>query len=95
MACHPDLVLRSKTSKYVQTEEEAVCRLCHDTVSSIKLEYIRWNHSKSACLYQAEDAIVSKCNHLFDRECITQYMLGHEETAVSRRDGYFCTASSC
>ncbi|KAG7562833.1 hypothetical protein FFLO_01662 [Filobasidium floriforme] len=61
MACHPDLVLRSKTSKYVQTEEEAVCRLCHDT---------------------AEDAIVSKCNHLFDRECITQYMLGHEETAV-------------
>jgi len=32
MACHPDLVLRSKTSKYVQTEEEAVCRLCHDTV---------------------------------------------------------------
>lgn len=42
MACHPDLVLRSKTSKYVQTEEEAVCRLCHDTVSPSKSKHLRW-----------------------------------------------------
>lgn len=33
MACHPDLVLRSKTSTYVKDiNDEAVCRLCNDAV---------------------------------------------------------------
>ncbi|CAK9784888.1 hypothetical protein CC85DRAFT_283856 [Cutaneotrichosporon oleaginosum] len=54
MACHPDLVLRSKTSSLAQSSEEGtVCRLCNDT---------------------AEDAIVSACHHVFDRECIRQYL---------------------
>jgi DNA repair protein RAD16 len=54
MACHPDLVLRSKTSVLVQNQAAGtVCRLCND---------------------QAEDAIVSQCKHLFDRECIRQYL---------------------
>lgn len=54
MACHPDLVLRSKNSVLVKDQEEAsVCRLCND---------------------QAEDAIMSQCKHVFDRECIRQYL---------------------
>ncbi|RSH93684.1 hypothetical protein EHS25_006331 [Saitozyma podzolica] len=54
MACHPDLVLRSKTSTLGQaTDEGTVCRICSDT---------------------AEDAIVSQCKHVFDRECIRQYL---------------------
>ncbi|KJA21693.1 hypothetical protein HYPSUDRAFT_41836 [Hypholoma sublateritium FD-334 SS-4] len=57
MACHPDLVLRSKTNstKFVSdaNDEATVCRLCNDI---------------------AEDAIQSKCRHIFDRECIRQYL---------------------
>jgi len=55
MACHPDLVLRSKTNtnKFVPEEEGTVCRICNDI---------------------AEDAIQSKCKHVFDRECIKQYL---------------------
>ncbi|CDO74187.1 Glycosyltransferase Family 2 protein [Trametes cinnabarina] len=57
MACHPDLVLRSKNNAgmFIQddTGEGTVCRLCN--------EY-------------AEDAIQAKCRHIFDRECIKQYV---------------------
>lgn len=57
MACHPDLVLKSKTNAKVftngDTSEATVCRLCNDI---------------------AEDAIQSKCRHIFDRECIKQYL---------------------
>jgi DNA repair protein RAD16 len=57
MACHPDLVLRSKTNatKFgdVQVGEATICRLCNDI---------------------AEDAIQSKCRHIFDRECMRQYL---------------------
>ncbi|KAH8115819.1 SNF2 family N-terminal domain-containing protein [Phellopilus nigrolimitatus] len=57
MACHPDLVLRSKqnASKFStdDTTEATVCRICNDI---------------------AEDAIQSKCRHIFDRECIKQYI---------------------
>ncbi|KAJ7163829.1 SNF2 family N-terminal domain-containing protein [Mycena crocata] len=57
MACHPDLVLRSKTnaSKFIpdDPDEATVCRICNDV---------------------AEDAIQSKCRHIFDRECIKQYL---------------------
>ncbi|KAF7297296.1 ATP-dependent helicase rhp16 [Mycena indigotica] len=56
MACHPDLVIRSKknANSFLPTEPEAtVCRLCNDV---------------------AEDAIQSKCRHIFDRECIKQYL---------------------
>ncbi|EIW82150.1 hypothetical protein CONPUDRAFT_122767 [Coniophora puteana RWD-64-598 SS2] len=58
MACHPDLVLRSKTNgaKFLAADEPGeatVCRLCNDV---------------------AEDAIQAKCRHIFDRECIRQYL---------------------
>ncbi|KAJ7122932.1 SNF2 family N-terminal domain-containing protein [Mycena epipterygia] len=57
MACHPDLVLRSKTnaSTFIPDapDETTVCRICNDV---------------------AEDAIESKCRHIFDRECIKQYL---------------------
>src|ERR1700730_3683765 len=56
MACHPDLVLKSKTNAAAfpdaQVGEATVCRICNDI---------------------AEDAIQSKCRHIFDRECIKQY----------------------
>lgn len=53
-ACHPDLVLKSKTNPHFSADvvEATVCRLCNDI---------------------AEDAIESKCHHIFDRECIKQY----------------------
>ena len=57
MACHPDLVLRSKTNSGTfsldDNGEATVCRLCNDI---------------------AEDAIQAKCRHIFDRECIKQYL---------------------
>ncbi|KZT74470.1 hypothetical protein DAEQUDRAFT_660154 [Daedalea quercina L-15889] len=57
MACHPDLVLRSKSNAGTFLQEEAgeatVCRLCNEI---------------------AEDAIQARCRHIFDRECIKQYL---------------------
>lgn len=64
MACHPDLVLRSKTNaaQFVPGAEEAtVCRLCNDV---------------------AEDAIQARCRHIFDRECIKQYLEAALEQVV-------------
>jgi DNA repair protein RAD16 len=68
MACHPDLVLRSKTNgnKFLPGEdgsEATVCRICNDF---------------------AEDAIQSKCRHIFDRECIKQYLTTAIEENVRR-----------
>ena len=57
MACHPDLVLKSKTNVNSFDAEDigeaTICRICNDV---------------------AEDAIQSKCRHVFDRECIKQYI---------------------
>ncbi|KAI0637648.1 SNF2 family N-terminal domain-containing protein [Trametes polyzona] len=57
MACHPDLVLRSKNNAGMFIQEDSgegtVCRLCNEF---------------------AEDAIQAKCRHIFDRECIKQYL---------------------
>ncbi|KAG7096575.1 hypothetical protein E1B28_003995 [Marasmius oreades] len=57
MACHPDLVIRSKTNagKFNAEDvgEATICRICNEI---------------------AEDAIQSKCRHIFDRECIKQYL---------------------
>ncbi|KZT12677.1 uncharacterized protein LAESUDRAFT_689397 [Laetiporus sulphureus 93-53] len=57
MACHPDLVLRSKSNAgtFLQDDvgEATVCRICNEI---------------------AEDAIQAKCRHIFDRECIKQYL---------------------
>ena len=66
MACHPDLVLRSKTNagSFLPDDvgEATVCRLCNDI---------------------AEDAIQAKCRHIFDRECIKQYLNTAIEPMVS------------
>lgn len=67
MACHPDLVLKSKTNaKTFQDNQEfgeaTVCRLCNDI---------------------AEDAIQSKCRHIFDRECMKQYLDSSYRDSVS------------
>ena len=66
MACHPDLVLRSKTNAGTFLPEDVgeatVCRLCNDI---------------------AEDAIQAKCRHIFDRECIKQYLNTALEQTVS------------
>ncbi|OAX40604.1 hypothetical protein K503DRAFT_687226 [Rhizopogon vinicolor AM-OR11-026] len=64
LACHPDLVLRSKTngSNFLGPDEAGevtICRLCSDV---------------------AEDAIQAKCHHIFDRECIKQYLSTFAET---------------
>ena len=64
MACHPDLVIRSKNNAGVFGEEDGettVCRLCNDI---------------------AEDAIQAKCRHIFDRECIKQYLNSSIEAHV-------------
>jgi DNA repair protein RAD16 len=64
MACHPDLVIRSKNNARVFGNEEGeatVCRLCNDV---------------------AEDAIQAKCRHIFDRECIKQYLNASIEAHV-------------
>ncbi|CAK5264719.1 unnamed protein product [Mycena citricolor] len=74
MACHPDLVLRSKTSaaKFFKDEadESTVCRICNDV---------------------AEDAIQSKCRHIFDRECIKQYL----DTAMEHQVEFIFAALVC
>ena len=66
MACHPDLVLRSKNNvgKFAHGDEGegTVCRLCNEF---------------------AEDAIQAKCRHIFDRECIKQYLEASIEPMVS------------
>jgi DNA repair protein RAD16 len=66
MACHPDLVLRSKTNANTfipdNEGETTVCRLCNDI---------------------AEDAIQARCKHIFDRECIKQYLQAALENQVN------------
>lgn len=37
MACHPDLVLRSKNSALTDVQEGTVCRICNDTVRPFSL----------------------------------------------------------
>ena len=76
MACHPDLVLRSKTNAAtfgdVQVGEITICRLCNDI---------------------AEDAIRSKCRHIFDRECIKQYLdtVNEGNVRLSLSCPYYCS----
>jgi len=62
MACHPDLVLKSRTAKSIQTllkAEEAenlqICRIC---------------------LEEAEEPVMSKCRHIYCRECIRPVVEG-------------------
>ncbi|KAJ7896017.1 DNA repair protein rad16 [Mycena olivaceomarginata] len=66
MACHPDLVLRSKTNvtKFIPDDpnEAIVCRICNDI---------------------AEDAIQSKCKHIYCRQCVIMYL----DAAIEHQPG--------
>ncbi|KAG0145261.1 hypothetical protein CROQUDRAFT_658947 [Cronartium quercuum f. sp. fusiforme G11] len=70
MSNHPDLVLKSKVARSAfnlgnKTGEE-------DENGAIQTCRI--------CLDEAEDAIISRCRHIFCRECVRQYL----ETATER-----------
>ncbi|KAJ6516407.1 SNF2 family N-terminal domain-containing protein [Mycena sanguinolenta] len=58
MACHPDLVLRSKTNatKFIpdDSDEAIVCRLCNDIAEDAIQS--------------------TRCRHIFDRQCISMYL---------------------
>lgn len=59
LACHPDLVLRSKTGlqqKLIGDEADQSIHLCR------------------ICAEEATDPIRSNCRHVFCRECIRQYL---------------------
>lgn len=76
MACHPDLVLRSKSNGNTffngeELSEASVCRLCNDI---------------------AEDAIQAKCHHIFDRECMKQYLSTAGDVNVCRSLIYLPTS---
>ncbi len=58
LANHPDLVLRSKTGM--------ASKLLGDAQSEI--------HVCRLCTDEAEDAIMSRCKHIFCRECVRQYL---------------------
>ncbi|PWZ00250.1 hypothetical protein BCV70DRAFT_161241 [Testicularia cyperi] len=58
LANHPDLVLRSKTG--------VASKLLGDDQSEI--------HVCRLCTDEAEDAIMSRCRHIFCRECVRQYL---------------------
>ncbi|SNX84973.1 probable RAD16 - nucleotide excision repair protein [Melanopsichium pennsylvanicum] len=58
LANHPDLVLRSKTG--------LASKLLGDEQSEI--------HVCRICTDEAEDAIMSRCKHIFCRECVRQYL---------------------
>lgn len=58
LANHPDLVLRSKTG--------VASKLLGDAQSEI--------HVCRICTDEAEDAIMSRCKHIFCRECVRQYL---------------------
>lgn len=58
-ACHPDLVLKGKTAK----------ALLGDAASSnLSISTCR------ICLDEGEDPIMSRCKHVFCRDCIRQYL---------------------
>ncbi|SJX63501.1 probable RAD16-nucleotide excision repair protein [Sporisorium reilianum f. sp. reilianum] len=58
LANHPDLVLRSKTG--------VASKLLGEDQSEI--------HVCRICTDEAEDAIMSRCKHIFCRECVRQYL---------------------
>ncbi|EST04998.1 SNF2-related [Kalmanozyma brasiliensis GHG001] len=58
LANHPDLVLRSKTG--------LASKLLGEDQSEI--------HVCRICTDEAEDAIMSRCKHIFCRECVRQYL---------------------
>ncbi|PWN50217.1 hypothetical protein IE53DRAFT_316204 [Violaceomyces palustris] len=60
LANHPDLVLRSKTG--------TASKLLGDDAQQTEIHVCR------ICADEAEDAIMSRCRHIFCRECVSQYL---------------------
>ncbi|MBW0486700.1 hypothetical protein O181_026415 [Austropuccinia psidii MF-1] len=74
MSNHPDLVLKSKAA---QAAFGNLKSLSDPNSSVANLDSI---HTCRICLDEAEDAIISRCRHIFCRECIRQYL----ETATEQ-----------
>ena len=64
-ACHPDMVLKGKAAKALLGDKAGLADAI--TFSTCRI-----------CLDEGEDPIMSKCRHVFCRDCIRQYL----ETAV-------------
>jgi DNA repair protein RAD16 len=63
-ACHPDMVLKGAAAKALLGDNASKAAL---SISTCRL-----------CLDEGDDPIMSKCRHVFCRECIRQYL----ETAI-------------
>jgi DNA repair protein RAD16 len=64
MALHPDMVLKSRTAKGIS---DALAEATEVTF-----------HTCRICLNEAEDPIVSKCRHIYCRECVRTYIEAEE-----------------
>ncbi|KAE8266127.1 hypothetical protein A4X09_0g6221 [Tilletia walkeri] len=77
MACHPDLVLRSKTG--------SAAKILGDSVSE--------THVCKLCADEAEDPIMSACRHVFCRGCISEYVGDTEAAGGIRLECPYCHAN--
>ena len=77
LANHPDLVLRSKTG--------LANKLLGDDQGEI--------HVCRICLEEAEDAIMSRCRHIFCRECVRQYLDAEVAVGGDGPDCPYCHAT--
>lgn len=74
MSNHPDLVLKSRTARAAFRTSADPNALAVDPHEPSAINTCR------ICLDEAEDAIISRCRHIFCRECIRQYL----ETATEQ-----------
>ncbi|PWN30050.1 hypothetical protein BDZ90DRAFT_215549 [Jaminaea rosea] len=77
LSCHPDLVLRSKTGVAKKLLGDA----SNDTINLCRI-----------CAEEATEPIVSKCKHVFCRECVRQYLESASEE-VPVPDCPYCHAN--
>ncbi|KAA1070347.1 DNA repair protein rad16 [Puccinia graminis f. sp. tritici] len=74
MSNHPDLVLKSRAA------QAAFKTIGDANAPNTDLNQLTSIQTCRICLDEAEDAIISKCRHIFCRECIRQYL----ETATEQ-----------
>lgn len=75
IACHPDLVLRSKTG----IQKKLLGDAAEDSI-----------HLCRICAEEATEPIVSKCRHVFCRECVREYL--DAAVDVAKPDCPYCHA---
>lgn len=75
IACHPDLVLRSKTG----IQKNLLGSAAEDSI-----------HLCRICAEEATEPIVSKCRHVFCRECVREYLEAAAD--VARPECPYCHA---